>query len=78
MLRRIRLVELVLELSDQIILRVHDVQVLVFVPIPFVFLILTGAADVIEDLSEFVTLGWPCKKRINAIKYKTQSLPTTL
>lgn len=51
MLRRIRLVELVLELSDQIILRVHDVQVLVFVPIPFVFLILTGAADVIEDLS---------------------------
>lgn len=51
MLRRIRLVQLVLELSDQIILRVHDVQVLVFVPIPFIFFILTGAADVIEDLS---------------------------
>lgn len=50
-LRRIRLVEFVLQLSDQIVLRVHDVQVLVLVAISFIFLLLAGAADVIEDLS---------------------------
>lgn len=58
MLRRIGLVELLLELSDQIVLRVHDVQVLVLVPVHFVLLVLTGAADVVEDLPQFVTLGW--------------------
>lgn len=60
MLCRIRLVELVLELSHQIVLRVHDIQVLVLVPVPFVLLVLTGAADVIEYLPQFVTLGWSC------------------
>lgn len=57
MLCRIRLVEFVLELSDQIILCVHDIQVLVLVPVPFVLFILAGAADVVEDLSQFITLG---------------------
>lgn len=60
MLCGVGLVEFVLELSDQIILRVHDIQVLVLVPVPFVFLILTGAANVVEDLPQLVALGWPC------------------
>lgn len=56
-LHRIGLVEFVLQLSDQIVLRVHDIQVLVLVTIAFVFLLLAGAADVIEDLPQLVTLG---------------------
>lgn len=71
-LRRIRLVEFVLQLSDQIILRVHDIQVLVLVPVPFVLLILTGAADVIEDLPQFITLGWSCRKHISVINMDTK------
>lgn len=55
-LRGIGLVEFVLQLSDQIILRVHDIQVLVLVTVPLVFLLLAGAADVIEDLPQLVTL----------------------
>lgn len=55
-LRGIGLVEFVLQLSDQIILRVHDIQVLVLVAVPFVFLLLAGAADVIEDLPQLVAL----------------------
>lgn len=56
-LRRVGLVEFVLQLSDQIILRVHDIQVLVLVAVPFIFLLLAGAANVIEDLPQLVTLG---------------------
>lgn len=70
MLRRIRLVEFVLELSDQIVLRVHDIQVLVLVPVPFVLLILAGAADVVEDLPQFITLGWPCGTHISVINMR--------
>lgn len=65
MLCRIGLIEFLLELSDQIILSVHDIQVLVLVPVPFVLLILTGAADVVEDLPQFVALGWPCGMHIS-------------
>lgn len=72
MLCRIRLVEFVLELSDQIILCVHDIQVLVLVPVPFVLLILARAADVIEDLPQFVTLGWPCGTHISVINVDTK------
>lgn len=62
MLSRVRLAQFILELSVQIILRVHNIQVLVLVPVPFVLLILAGAADVIEDLPQFVTLSWPCER----------------
>lgn len=61
-LHRVRLIEFVLQLLDQIVLRVHDIQVLVFMPIPFIFLVLAGAADVIEDLPQFVSLGWTYEK----------------
>lgn len=70
MLCRIRLVEFVLELSDQIVLRVHDIQVLILVPVPFVLLILTGATDVVENLPQFVTLDWPCGKHISVINMR--------
>ena len=72
MLCRIRLVEFLLELSDQIIFCVHDVQVLVLVPVPFVLLILTGAADVVEDLPQFVALGWSCGTHISGINVETE------
>lgn len=72
-LRRIRLVEFVLQLSDQIILCVHDIQVLVLVPVPFVLLVLTGTADVVEDLSQFVTLGWPSRRHISVITMDTKT-----
>ncbi|TNN72738.1 hypothetical protein EYF80_017022 [Liparis tanakae] len=62
----IRLSEFLLELSNQIILSIHDVQVLVLVPVPFVLLILTGAADVVEDLPQFIALGWPCRMHISS------------
>lgn len=79
MLSRIRLVEFLLELSDQIILRVHDIQVFVFVPIPFVLLVLTGAADVIEDLPQFVTLGWSRDIDINMdTQMETENLEDVL
>lgn len=72
MLCGVRLVEFVLELSDQIILCVHDIQVLVLMPVPFVLLILAGAAYVVEDLSQFVTLGWPCGTHISVINVDTK------
>lgn len=56
-LSRIGLVEFVLQLSHQVVLRVHYIQVLVLLTIYFVFLLLAGAADVIEDLPQLVTLG---------------------
>lgn len=53
------LVEFVLELSNQVFLHVHDVQVLVLMTkVPLVLLIIAAAADVIEDLPQLVTLGW--------------------
>lgn len=70
-LRRIGLVEFVLQLSDQIFFRVHYIEVLVLMPVPFVLLVLTGAADVIEDLPQFVSLGWPCRKHISVINMDT-------
>jgi len=72
MLCRIRLSEFLLELSNQIILSIHDIQVLVLVPVPFVLLILTGAADVVEDLPQFITLGWPCRIHISVINVDTK------
>lgn len=54
-LGRVGLVQLVL---DQVVLRVHDVQVLVLVAVPVILLVLAGAADVVEHLPQFVTLGW--------------------
>lgn len=63
MLRRIRLAQFILELSVQIILCVHNIQVFVLVPVPFIFLVLAGAADVIKHLPQLVTLGWPCERR---------------
>lgn len=62
MLSGVRLAQFILELSVQIILCVHNIQVLVLVPVPFVLLILAGAADVIEDLPQLVTLSWPCER----------------
>lgn len=69
MLRGIRLAQFILELSVQIILRVHNIQVFIFVPVPFVLLVLAGAADVVEDLPQLVTLGWPCERRRRDVIY---------
>lgn len=53
-LSRVRLVQFVLQLLHQVVLVVHDIQVLVVVPVPFVLLVLAGAADVVEDLPQLI------------------------
>lgn len=69
MLCGIRLAQFILELSVQIILCVHNIQVFIFVPVPLVLLVLAGAADVVEDLPQLVTLGWSCERRHRDVIY---------
>ena len=56
MLSRIRLVEVVLELSHHLVLCVDDIEVLILLPVHVILLILAGAADVVEDLPQFIML----------------------
>lgn len=49
----IRLIQLVLQLSLQVFLSVHDVQVFIIVMIPLIF-ILAAAADIIKYLPQFI------------------------
>lgn len=49
----IRLIQLVLQLSLQVFLGVHDVQIFIIVMIPLIF-ILAAAADIIKYLPEFI------------------------
>lgn len=49
----IRLIQLVLQLSLQVFLSVHDVQIFIVVMIPLIF-ILTAAADIIKYLPQFI------------------------
>lgn len=77
MLRRIRLAQFILQLSVQIILCVHNIQVLIFMPVAFILLVLAGAADVIEHLPQLVTLGWSCERRHTEILYISEMIIKT-